>query len=177
MLLNIADHDSGFVLLKCVGTLALNMVIKGMSDLYNTVLMMILRSPNHRFLSIIQQIVCDDGGRNGRCWGRRGESKENDVVGCCFLFYRSRQTFLLLSEDDDVERYRRAHMNDLENVPIFILIAMFYLASNPSPFWANCHLVTFTASRCLHTVAYVGLKSSGLRCGDAFSVRTLLSIL
>ena len=95
MLLNIADHDSGFVLLKCVGTLALNMVIKGMSDIYNTMLMIILRSPNHRFLSIIQAIVCDDGGRNGRCWGRRGESKENDVVGCHFLFYRSRQTMLL----------------------------------------------------------------------------------
>lgn len=29
MLANILDHDSGFILLKCVATLSLNVVIKG----------------------------------------------------------------------------------------------------------------------------------------------------
>ena len=69
----------------------------------------------------------------------------------------------MMAQDDDVERYRRAHANDLENIPIFILISLFYLASNPSATAANVHFITFTASRILHTVAYVGLKSSALR--------------
>ena len=69
----------------------------------------------------------------------------------------------MMAVDDDVERYRRAHANDLENIPIFILISIFYLASDPSATAANVHFITFTASRILHTVAYVGLKSSALR--------------
>merc|ERR1712046_565712 len=79
----------------------------------------------------------------------------------------------MMAEDDDVERYRRAHANDLENVPIFILISLFYLASNPSAIAANVHFITFTASRILHTVAYVGLKSSALR-GLAFLIGTIM---
>merc|ERR1712147_59495 len=139
MLLNIADHDSGFVLLKCVGTLALNMVIK---------------APITGFYRLYKQSFVTMEDAMDAAEGDEEKAKK------------------MMCEDDDVERYRRAHMNDLENVPIFILIAMFYLASNPSPFWANCHLITFTASRCLHTVAYVGLKSSGLR-GLAFLLGTM----
>ena len=35
------------------------------------------------------------------------------------------------SENDDVERVVRAHRNDLENIPIFMILALLYVTTNP----------------------------------------------
>jgi len=56
--------------------------------------------------------------------------------------------------DPDVERARRNHRNDLENIPQFILVGLLYTLTNPNPYYALMHFRVFTAARMLHTIAY-----------------------
>ena len=49
----------------------------------------------------------------------------------------------------------RAHQNDLENIPIFLIIALLYMLSNLSPVRGIWCLRIFTAARILHTVGYL----------------------
>jgi len=58
-------------------------------------------------------------------------------------------------KNEDVERVRRAHQNDLENIPIFLIIALLYMLSNLSIVRGIWCLRIFTAARVLHTVAYL----------------------
>jgi len=48
----------------------------------------------------------------------------------------------------------RAHLNDLENIPPFMIIALAYLFTNPSYNVASKLFFVFTASRFLHTFVY-----------------------
>jgi uncharacterized MAPEG superfamily protein len=57
--------------------------------------------------------------------------------------------------DETVERWRRAHRNDLESILPFLIVAFLYALSGPSFGIAATLLVTFTAARILHTVTYV----------------------
>ena len=64
--------------------------------------------------------------------------------------------------DDDVERVRRAHLNDMESIYAFFVNAMFYMTTNPS-MWVALNLFrVFTASRYLHTFFY--LTQARLHC-------------
>lgn len=45
-------------------------------------------------------------------------------------------------------------MNDLENIPIFIITGLLLVASNPSEMFANNLFRLYTLVRILHTVAY-----------------------
>ncbi|XP_027041694.1 microsomal glutathione S-transferase 1-like isoform X3 [Pocillopora damicornis] len=55
----------------------------------------------------------------------------------------------------DVERVRRAHLNDLENIPIFMIVALLYgLSGEPVARGIWC-LRIFTGARFLHTIAYL----------------------
>jgi len=57
--------------------------------------------------------------------------------------------------DPDVERVRKAHRNDLENIlPWFICTAL-WLTTSPSPFIAGILIKTFAISRIVHTIVYV----------------------
>ncbi|XP_074608473.1 microsomal glutathione S-transferase 1-like [Acropora palmata] len=56
--------------------------------------------------------------------------------------------------NEDVDRARRAHQNDLENIPIFLLIALLYTLLNLSPVRGIWCLRIFTAARFLHSIAY-----------------------
>lgn len=58
------------------------------------------------------------------------------------------------TDDPDVERVRRAHLNDLENIPIFIITALGYIMTNPSYFVAVSLFRIFTAARIVHTIVY-----------------------
>ena len=65
--------------------------------------------------------------------------------------------------DSDVERVRRAHQNDLENIPIFLFASHFYLMTNPSAVVATNLIRVYTVARFLHTFVYlnqVGLPRS-----------------
>ncbi|XP_066489946.1 microsomal glutathione S-transferase 1 [Tiliqua scincoides] len=57
--------------------------------------------------------------------------------------------------DPDVERLRRCHLNDIENILPFILIGFFYSISGVSLATATLHYRIFFASRIFHTIAYL----------------------
>ncbi|KAL1129004.1 hypothetical protein AAG570_013536 [Ranatra chinensis] len=57
-------------------------------------------------------------------------------------------------DDPDVERVRRAHLNDLENIPFFILSAFAYTMTNPTPWLAVNLFRAFTIARIVHTFVY-----------------------
>ncbi|KAJ3612246.1 hypothetical protein NHX12_020522 [Muraenolepis orangiensis] len=55
----------------------------------------------------------------------------------------------------DVERIRRCHQNDLENVVPFVLVGLLYTLTGPDPATARLYFRAFAASRLCHTLAYV----------------------
>ncbi|KFB40178.1 AGAP000163-PA-like protein [Anopheles sinensis] len=57
-------------------------------------------------------------------------------------------------DDPDVERVRRAHQNDLENILPFFAIGFLYLLTNPAPFLAINLFRLVAASRIIHTLVY-----------------------
>lgn len=56
--------------------------------------------------------------------------------------------------DPEVERVRRAHLNDLENIPAFWILGALYLTTNPAAAWATLLFRVFTLGRILHTIVY-----------------------
>jgi glutathione S-transferase len=57
--------------------------------------------------------------------------------------------------DPDIERARRAHRNDLENILPFLAVGPIYVLSGPSDAGAWICFVGFTTARILHTLFYV----------------------
>jgi prostaglandin-E synthase 1 len=57
--------------------------------------------------------------------------------------------------DPEIERARRAHRNDLENVLPFLAVGPIYAASEPSSLGAWVCFVGFTTARILHSVFYL----------------------
>ncbi|XP_042325016.1 microsomal glutathione S-transferase 1 [Sceloporus undulatus] len=60
-----------------------------------------------------------------------------------------------LRTDPDVERVRRIHLNDLENIVPFLFIGFFYSFSGVSLSTALLHYRIFFGSRVFHTIAYL----------------------
>ncbi|XP_044263867.1 microsomal glutathione S-transferase 1-like [Tribolium madens] len=56
--------------------------------------------------------------------------------------------------NDTVERMRRAHQNDLENIPIFLAAAFAYIFTQPPAWLAWVLYLGFTILRALHTIVY-----------------------
>ncbi|MFQ5513368.1 MAG: MAPEG family protein [Myxococcota bacterium] len=57
--------------------------------------------------------------------------------------------------DEEIERARRAHRNDLENVLPFFAVGFFFALSDPSLLAARIGFIGFTLARVLHSVFYV----------------------
>ncbi|XP_073420722.1 microsomal glutathione S-transferase 1 [Dendrobates tinctorius] len=60
-----------------------------------------------------------------------------------------------LRTDQDVERVRRCHLNDIENIIPFVGVGLLYVLSNPDLYFALLHFRVFVASRVLHTICYL----------------------
>ncbi|XP_053261831.1 microsomal glutathione S-transferase 1 [Podarcis raffonei] len=60
-----------------------------------------------------------------------------------------------LRTDPDVERVRRLHLNDLENIIPYLFIAFFYSFTGVSETTALIHYRLFTAARLFHSIAYL----------------------
>jgi len=56
--------------------------------------------------------------------------------------------------DPDVERVRRNHLNDIENIVPFVLVGLIYVGTNPDRDVALWHFRVFFISRVLHTLTY-----------------------
>ncbi|XP_068737464.1 microsomal glutathione S-transferase 1-like [Montipora capricornis] len=82
---------------------------------------------------------------------------------------------------EDVDRVRRAHQNDLENIPIFLIIALLYTLLNLPPVRGIWCLRIFTAARILHTVAYLNAihapRGIGFICGSICLGILVVSVL
>ncbi|XP_069465329.1 prostaglandin E synthase [Ambystoma mexicanum] len=58
-------------------------------------------------------------------------------------------------KDPDVERCRRAHNNDMENIYPFLFLGAVYSMMDPNVTIARIHFQIFFIARIVHTVAYV----------------------
>jgi len=74
-----------------------------------------------------------------------------------------------------VERVRRCHLNDIENVPFFCLLGLLYVSSRPSYSEAAWHFRLFTVARLCHSLVYVTQLRQPLR-GLTFITGFLTSV-
>ncbi|XP_050450384.1 microsomal glutathione S-transferase 1 [Cataglyphis hispanica] len=65
--------------------------------------------------------------------------------------------------DPDVERVRRAHLNDLENILPWFAITYLWLGTGPSSWLAKMLIRTFVLARIFHTISYVIMKQQPTR--------------
>jgi glutathione S-transferase len=91
-----------------------------------------------------------------------------------------------LAPNERVERIRRIHLNDLENLPFFLAAGFLYVLTEPSLRAAQWLLYGYVASRLLHFAAYLSGQIHDLRAtlwtiGSLIvfymAVRTLLAAL
>jgi glutathione S-transferase len=68
-----------------------------------------------------------------------------------------------LQPNERVERIRRIHQNDLENLPFFLVAGFLYLLSAPPLWLAQVLLYGYVASRLLHFAAYLSAQTHDLR--------------
>lgn len=68
-----------------------------------------------------------------------------------------------LEPDERVERIRRIQLNDLENLPFFLVAGFLYVLTNPSLLLAQLLLYGYVVSRLLHFAAYVTARTHDTR--------------
>ena len=56
--------------------------------------------------------------------------------------------------DDRVERVRRAHLNDMENILPYIMVAFLYVLTEPNFYTATILFRVATIVRIIHTIVY-----------------------
>ncbi|KAK1130998.1 hypothetical protein K0M31_017301 [Melipona bicolor] len=79
------------------------------------------------------------------------------------------------TNDADVERVRRAHLNDLENIPIWYIVTFAWLTTGPSAWLATNLIKSFVIARFGHTISYVILSKQPHRA-IAFFVGFLITV-
>ena len=68
-----------------------------------------------------------------------------------------------LELNDYVDRSRRMHRNDLENVPAFLACGLLFVAAGPSYLLANVLMYGFVGARLAHALAYATKQSHEVR--------------
>lgn len=68
-----------------------------------------------------------------------------------------------LEPDERVERVRRIQMNDLENLPFFLMSGFLFVLTGPSLLLAQLLLYGYVASRLLHFAAYYTAQTHDVR--------------
>lgn len=68
-----------------------------------------------------------------------------------------------LLPNERVERIRRIQMNDLENLPFFLVAGLLFVLTGPSLLWAQILLYGYIASRLLHFAAYFTAQTHDMR--------------
>ena len=69
----------------------------------------------------------------------------------------------------------RAHLNDLENIPIFLIVALLYMFSGRPALCGIWCLRIFTTARIMHTIAY--LNAISMIRALAFLVAALCTVV
>ena len=68
-----------------------------------------------------------------------------------------------LEINDYVDRSRRMHRNDLENIPAFLACGLLFVAAGPGHLLASILMYGFVAARLAHSVAYATQQSHEIR--------------
>jgi glutathione S-transferase len=68
-----------------------------------------------------------------------------------------------LERNEAVDRIRRIELNDLENVPFFLVAAFLYILTEPSLTAARLLLYGYVVSRLLHFAAYFTAQTHDMR--------------
>ncbi|KAM9824362.1 microsomal glutathione S-transferase 1-like [Neosynchiropus ocellatus] len=82
---------------------------------------------------------------------RKAFANEEDIPG-----KSEEEKKRIMRPNADVERVRRCHLNDLENVIPFVFIGFFYALTGPELSTALLHFRIFAGCRIFHTISYVG---------------------
>ena len=80
-----------------------------------------------------------------------------------------------LDANDYVDRSRRMHRNDLENIPAYLASGLLFVAVEPSLLLANILMYTFVAARLIHTLVYVTKQSHEMRA-TFFTIGSLVVV-
>ncbi|KAM6912496.1 microsomal glutathione S-transferase 1.2 [Xenentodon cancila] len=81
----------------------------------------------------------------------------------------------MMRTDRDVERVRRCHRNDLENIVPYVAVGLLYALTGPDLSTALLHFRLFTGSRVAHTISYVGALPQPCR-GLSFLLGVLVTV-
>jgi glutathione S-transferase len=68
-----------------------------------------------------------------------------------------------LQPNERVERIRRIHLNDLENLPFFLVAGLLFVLTNPSLLLTRWLLYGYVVSRLLHFAAYFTAQTHDMR--------------
>jgi glutathione S-transferase len=68
-----------------------------------------------------------------------------------------------LESNDYVDRSRRMHRNDLENIPAFVACGLLFVATGPTYLLANILMYGFVGARLGHSLAYATKQSHEVR--------------
>jgi glutathione S-transferase len=68
-----------------------------------------------------------------------------------------------LAPNESVERIRRIHQNDLENLPFFLAAGLLFILTNPPLALAQWLLYGYVVSRFLHFIAYLTAQTHDMR--------------
>ena len=68
-----------------------------------------------------------------------------------------------LERNERVDRIRRIQLNDLENVPFFLVAGFLYVLTQPSLTLARILLYSYVVSRLLHFLAYLTAQTHEVR--------------
>jgi uncharacterized MAPEG superfamily protein len=68
-----------------------------------------------------------------------------------------------LDVDDYVDRSRRMHRNDLENIPAFLTAGLLFVLVSPPLILAQIMMYGFVLARAAHTIAYATAQSHEVR--------------
>ena len=81
------------------------------------------------------------------------------------------------SHDADIERARRAHRNDLENILPYFGVGLLYTFTNPTTVAASIYFIGYTVARILHSVFYLGALQPHRTIAFAVALLLMLAML
>ena len=81
-----------------------------------------------------------------------------------------------LEVNDYVDRSRRMHRNDLENIPAFLACGLLFVIAGPSLLLANILMYTFVGARLIHALAYATKQTHEVRA-TFYSIGSIVVII
>src|SRR5215831_5853457 len=76
-----------------------------------------------------------------------------------------------------VERASRAWRNDLENIPIFLILAWIYVYAGLAPYAFVIYCIIFMIARVIHTICYLNAIQPGRTIAFTVGALTMLAMI